>query len=328
MLSLQVGVRLLLSSMIILGTSKFGSSQETIHRQLNFELRSIDDQEISMGKQIFEFEFPSKSGSGVSCVGCHKLEYAFSDNTRYSTGAGGEQTSRNTPALVNLYLSRFFMWDGRADNLSNQVLLPLENPTEMNVDWQASTLALKQQGLLPQDTYDGRTLVRERLNAYLLSLVSSSSRFDQYFYEGSDEAITGTEKEGMRIFFEEGKCTKCHVVSRTNPSFTDHAFHNIGVGYHQGEYNDLGRQLTTGRSSDLAKFKTPSLRNVSRTAPYMHDGSFQDLREVIEFYNTGGPRDAKNLDKKMEVLNLSEDQISSLVEFLGTLDSEVISINY
>ena len=168
-----------------------------------------------------------------------------------------------------------------------------------------------------------KSLVILALASYVRSLVTLDSPFDRYFYRNEDGEISDQAKEGLKLFIGKGGCSSCHQISGSFASFTDYNFHSVGVGFVNGHYLDKGRFEVSHDESDEGAFKTPSLRNVSLRAPYMHDGSMPSVREVIEYYNRGADPRAENLDRKIKPLDLSADEITELISFLESLTSPI-----
>jgi cytochrome c peroxidase len=238
-----------------------------------------------LGKLLFFDPILSKDKT-ISCASCHKPGYAFADTSVVSIGVGGRKGSRNTPSAMNLSLQRIFFWDGRAKSLEEQALAPIENPAEMNLPVTEALLRLKQ-----SDSYNNyfkkvfnteptRSNLAEALAAFERTLETSESAFDQWKFSGDSSAVSDAVKRGFIIFNEKGKCNQCHFGA----DFTTNEFRNIGL-FNGRDLNDSGRILISGQPDDLGKFKVPSLRNIQLTGPYMHNGIFTTLKEVIDFYN-------------------------------------------
>jgi cytochrome c peroxidase len=284
---------------------------------------------IAQGRALFFDRRLSRDGS-LSCATCHVPRRAFSDARPVAVGIQQRAGRRNVPALINRGYGRAFFWDGRADSLEAQVLGPIEDPDELG--FSAAEAA-------------ARVRLSERemafaLASYVRSILSGDSRFDR-FANGDRAALDAREQQGLRIFRGKGNCTVCHV----GPNFTDERFHNTGVAWQAaagvpgddvsagapgaagrpaaaGAFLDLGRAGVTGRDEDRGAFKTPPLREVARTAPYMHDGSLPTLEAVVSFYDRGG-RANPNLDAEVRPLGLTAEERRSLVAFLRTLSGRV-----
>ena len=276
---------------------------------------------VDLGKTLF-FDKRLSADDTISCATCHRPDYAYAEPERVSTGVGGKKGGRNAPAIINRAFGKRHFWDGRARSLEEQALGPVMNPIEMGV----ADMGLLVGKLNAIDGYRewfqrlfGTDVTAEGMARAIASfertIVSGHSAFDIYYYEGEVEALTEAQKRGLKLFKGKAKCTTCHAGF----NLTEDGFHNLGVGW-DGESVDLGRYLVTGNMGDIGKFKTPTLRDVTRTAPYMHDGSIATLREVIDFYNDGGIYNPF-LDREVSRLGLKVDEKEDLVEFLRSLES-------
>jgi cytochrome c peroxidase len=267
----------------------------------------------------------------VACVSCHDARFGYADSHRLAVGIGGATGRRRAPPLFNLFNAKALMLDGRAASLEDQVHIPLEAPDEMAIDWPAALDRLKDlpetKRLLsarPATTLD-RDLVLTSLAAYVRTLVAGGSAFDQYYFAHDESAISEDAKEGFRLFVRKGRCSGCHQVTGVSALLTDHNFHATGIGFADGKYADDGRYEVTWNDADRGAFKTPTLRNVALRPYFMHDGSLNSLRAVIEYYNRGGNRTAPNLDGRIQPLYLTEAEIKEILAFLDTLNSTVVS---
>ncbi len=332
---MQIGKRLV-SVMLILAisiTPVFSENLDSIDR-LSIGLppfvldEYFDRSHVVFGE--FLFSKPLSRDGRVSCMSCHKPEHSFADKSRFSQGIRNVKTTRNSPPLINLYCSRDLMWDGRIVDLSIQPVTPLESHDEMDVDWEQllrllsdeqrtkTFLAHARKPILTRD------MVIHALEAFVRSLVTVESRFDKFYYLGQTDIFTAQERHGLELFRGKANCTSCHTMNNEFALFTDNAFHVTGSGFTNGRWTDLGRYSVTKLDSDLGAFKTPTLRNVGRTAPYMHDGELTSIESVIEFYDRGGNQ-APGLDRKLKPLGLTSDERRDLAAFLRTLDSRVVS---
>jgi cytochrome c peroxidase len=269
--------------------------------------------QVALGRTLFFDARLSRDGT-LSCASCHDPARRFTDGRAVALGHQRMRLQRNTPALLNLEGRGPYFWDGRALTLEEQVLVPLTDPREMGRD-----LAALERELAADPEYTARfreafgplgvtrdTLARA-IAAYERTLVSGGSRFDRYL-EGDRSALTAEEVRGLRVFEGKGECTTCHG----GPLLTDNGFHNIGVAG-----TDPGR--TEPGPTPRATFKTPSLRDVARTAPYFHNGSAATLEDVIEHYARGGDPRAKGA-RDIHPLHLSADEKRELAAFLRSLD--------
>ena len=246
---------------------------------------------IELGRKLF-FD-PILSGDGTqACADCHSPQLAFTDTNRFSTGIDALQGDRNSMPIFNMAwnLSEKFFWDGRAIGLEGQALGPVVNPIEMHNTWSNAAKALQNDPIYPNmffaafgtSTIDS-TLTTKAIAQFERTLVSGNSKFDKFLL--GQVALTPSEMSGFNVFGTEagGDCFHCHG-SAGNPLWTDNEFRNNGL---DATFTDLGFGTVTGNPADNGKFKTPSLRNLVFTAPYMHDGRFATLDEVLDHYSTG-----------------------------------------
>lgn len=276
---------------------------------------------VKLGKALF-FDERLSLGRGISCASCHQPGRAFSDTVALSIGVGGLTGFRNAPTLANVAYPPLLMRDGGAPSLEQQVLIPLLDTVEMGATVDAVVAALGdvepyRSGSMaaygrPFDLF----VLTAALASYERTLISGHSRFDRFFYQNDSSALTAEEQRGWAIFNDErGKCSACH----SGFDLSDHDFHNIGTSL--DHTSDAGRQRLTLHPGDRGKFKTPTLRNIALTAPYMHDGSMATLVEAVEHFNSGGLADP-NKDPLLEPLQLSNQEKADLVAFLRTLTDE------
>jgi cytochrome c peroxidase len=241
-----------------------------------------------LGKRLFFDPILSRSKT-ISCASCHKPAFAFADTSAVSTGVKKKKGTRNTPSAMNLSLQRIFFWDGRASTLEEQVLAPIENPVEMDLSVDEALARLSNSKFYKSwfeevfHSEPNRKNLSEAIAAFERTLETSDSPFDQWKFLDDSMAVSAAVKRGFVVFNGKGKCSSCHFGS----DFTQHEFRNIGL-FNGRQLNDSGRAVISGKMEDIGKFKTPGLRNVAITAPYMHNGMFKTLRQVIEFYNDPG----------------------------------------
>jgi cytochrome c peroxidase len=266
----------------------------------------ITAEKVELGRRLFFDRRLSADGS-LACASCHRPELAFSDPRPVSIGVFGRSGVRNAPAIINRGYGRAFFWDGRTSTLEEQVLKPISEPTEMGSD---PDVAAARVGLTREE-------VSRALASYVRTILSGDAPFDRYV-SGDREALTAEQVLGLSVFRQKGNCTACHI----GPTFTDEAFHNTGIAMRDGQVLDAGRALVTGRQSDRGAFKTPTLRELTHTGPFMHDGSLATLEEVIEFYDRGGVP-SPQLDPLIRPLGLSAVEKRALVAFLHSLSGRV-----
>jgi cytochrome c peroxidase len=286
---------------------------------------------VALGKLLFSDPILSKDKT-VSCASCHKPAYAFADTSAVSKGVGGKKGLRNTPTAMNLRLDTSFFWDGRAKTLEEQALAPIENPDEMNLPVDKAVKRLKQNK--KYNAYFKKIFNNEptaanlakAIAAFERTLETSDSPFDDWKYTDDPDAVSDEVKRGFVIFNEKGKCVKCHFGA----DFTTHEFRNIGL-FDGKKLNDSGRYVITGNKNDIGKFKTPGLRNVAITAPYMHNGMIKTLSDVIEFYNETEKVVPNPINKDTilaKPLGLTANEKKDLEAFLHSLtDKRFTSVN-
>ena len=261
---------------------------------------------VELGRRLFRDRRLSRDRS-IACLSCHDPDRAFSDGRPVAIGINRQVGRRSTPALINRGYGRVFFWDGRAATLEEQVLQPIQDPKEMNMTLaEASTRV----GLPSGD-------ISRALASYVRSILSGNAPIDR-FTNGDRGALSSEQRAGLQVFRGKGNCTACHV----GPNFTDERFHNTGVAWRDGSLLDEGRSEVTGKPEDRGAFKTPTLREVARTAPYMHDGSLAALDEVVDYYDRGGNSNP-GLDPELRPLKLTASERRSLVAFLHTLSGTV-----
>lgn len=281
---------------------------------------------VRLGRWLFYDRRLSADGT-VSCATCHRPEYAFSEPTARSTGILNQAGTRKSPTFVNSAwpVAPVFFWDGRAGSLEEQALGPVENPVEMGNTHQAMVATLERiQGYRRyfQEAFGTPEITKKRvahaIADYERTRMSGNSPWDRW-QAGEDSAVTTPVRLGHWLFHARAACARCHL----GENFSDSQFHNLGVGWDPvtREFKDPGRARITGRLEDTGAFKTPTLREVARHPPYMHDGSLATLKDVVRFYNQGGHPNPW-LDAKMGPLNLTDEQEDALVAFMEALGGE------
>jgi len=274
---------------------------------------------VALGRRLF-FDPILSRDSTVSCASCHDPAVAFSDPRRVSLGVGGAAGTRNAMSLANIGWAPLLFWDGRAASLEAQALLPVENPAEMGETWGNVVAKLRRHAAYPrlfEEVFGAGGVTREHvvkaIAQFERTLISAGSKFDRFLEAKAD--FTALEQAGFDLFFSErGDCFHCHSTRL----FTDVRFHNNGLDLVS---QDAGLAGVTGAPVDLGKFKTPSLRNVAYTAPYMHDGRFQTLEAVLDHYSEG-VQPAETIDPLMRHgtrAALTPDEKVALIAFLKTL---------
>ena len=289
------------------------------------------NEKVKLGRKLFFDPILSTDGT-VSCASCHQPDHGFASPDPIAVGVGGKLGKRNAPSVINRVFGEKFSWDGRDDSLEQQVLGPLKSETELggNVELVIENIKNKPEYVEQFHIVFGaeaksptpQTVTVENLAKAIASfertLTSGNSKVDR-FRAAEYEALSKEARQGLWIFESRGGCWKCHSGS----NLTDEAFHNTGVEFGKSD-RDQGRFEATKKPEHEFQYKTPTLRDIEFTAPYMHDGSVKTLREVVEFYNRGGAPNDPSLDKKMVPLNLSDEEIGFLVEFLKALSGESV----
>lgn len=263
-------------------------------------------EQIARGRQLFSDRRLSRDGSRA-CASCHDPARAFSSNHALAVGVFGRTGRRNAPALINRGYGRAFFWDGRSTSLEAQVLAPIIDPNEMDLTLAEASARV---GLTSDE-------ISRALSSFVRSVLSGNSRFDR-FVNGQRSALSPAEQRGLQVFRGKGNCTACHV----GPNFSDERTHNTGVAWDpvRKSLSDLGRFEVTGKDADRGAFKTPTLREIARTAPYMHDGSLATLEDVVDFYEPGG-RANPYLDQEIRSIRFTADQKKDLLGFLRSLSA-------
>lgn len=304
---------------------------------------------FELGRVIFYDKMLSADNS-VSCASCHKQANAFADNVAFSKGIMGKTSSRNSMPIQNLSISGGFdsasmehdtvatplFWDGRETDIFSMVLQPFTDPNEHGLENTAALENKMNSNPYYQDAFNklyrsqevDHSLVSDALVAFITNIVAVETRFDRY--QETNSGLDDQELQGLELFFDKYDCNACHQIeSPSGYLAVNDGFSNIGL---DSLPEDKGLQLVTGISTDAGKFKIPSLRNVTLTAPYMHDGRFETLDEVIEHYSTNLSPDP-NLDTLLRdedgnplVLNITDEEKAAIIAFLGTLtDQQMIT---
>ncbi|MDO6446642.1 cytochrome c peroxidase [Colwellia sp. 1_MG-2023] len=289
--------------------------------------------QIDLGRFLFFDPALSKDGS-ISCASCHQPDKGFSDDLDRSIGITGEKVARSAPTLWNVAFVDKFFWDVRANSLEEQAMGPLFDPLEMaNTPEQLlSTLRNNQDYLamfaqaFPQENTIELAQIYTALTAFQTSLISLNSRYDQYAH-GYHQALTKNEIAGLNVFRSfVARCAECHQP----PLFTNNEIAVIGAPEPEGRALDIGAEKTYNAPKLRGAFKVPTLRNITKSAPYMHSGRYDNLRDAVKFYNDGR---GNSVPEGEEMLlhwhisepNLTDDELDLIVEFLGTLTDESLT---
>ncbi len=272
--------------------------------------------------RILYFDRRISADESVSCASCHAPEHAFTDGAAVSTGIRLQKGNRSAPTVINRAYSLAQFWDGRAASLEDQAKGPMANPIEMGNTHDAIVARLQGiQGYRPlfNSAFDSPEITIDRvakaIACFERTVLSGNAPYDRYV-NGDRKAMSAAQVRGMHVFVDVAKCDKCHEGA----NFTLNAYANLGIGTDKPE-PDTGRFAVTHDPRDWGAFKTPTLRDISRTAPYMHDGSLATLEDVVEFYDKGG-KPNRNLDANIKPLHLTAPQKADLVAFLKALDGD------
>ncbi len=278
-----------------------------------------------LGERLF-FDPILSLDSTISCSSCHIPQFAFSDTAFFSRGVGGRTGRRNSPSITNMTARAHFFYDGRAATLEEQVLMPIQDTLEMRANAALVTARLR------QHAYYGPAFIQlfgkeadmaalaQTLAAFVRTLETGNTPFDRWM-QGKSGGMDAAAVRGRDVFMNKGKCFDCHF----SPDFTGDEFRNVGLYTGRRNLQDRGRFDVTGDSTDLGKFKVPGLRNVAVTAPYMHNGMFKTLEEVIEFYDTPNQVVPGGINRDTllnEPLRLSPEEKSDLKIFLEALTDD------
>lgn len=286
---------------------------------------AMSAERVELGRMLF-FD-PRLSGSGwISCATCHNPALGWSDGLPTAIGHGMKTLKRHTPTILNSAYNKRQMWDGRFASLEEQALGPIGNPDEMNMDMAEMVKRLRSiKGYAPlfERAYPGEGIgektVAKAIASFERTIVSGEAPFDRW-QSGDKHALSDAAKRGFELFRGKADCVACHQ----GPNFTDDGFHNIGVKQQAG-LDDPGRFAKVAVKAMKGAHKTPSLRDVAFTAPYMHNGAYSTLREVVEMYSRGGDA-SDNLDPNIRKLGLTPAEVDDLVEFLKSLSGYPVQV--
>jgi cytochrome c peroxidase len=316
-------------------------------------------EKVALGQKLFNDTRLSSNGK-VSCATCHDPARGFVDHKPVPDGVAApkERPQRNSPTVLNAMFNATQFWDGRAATLEEQAKLPITNPIEMGMP-SGDEVVARVRGIseyakdFPAVFGRGATFddVAAAIAAFERMQFAGNAPFDR-FVKGDAKAIVAAAKRGWGLFNGKARCGDCHAFSTVSPLFSDQKFHNIGIAAHKTnfidlarrasaiarsgdlkqidelairtEFSELGRFLVTKHSNDIGAFKTPTLRNVAITGPYMHDGSLATLWDVMDHYNKGGIPNP-NLDGGMQRLGLTEPEIDDMVAFMAALTTDTFA---
>lgn len=310
---------------------------------------------IELGRLLFNDTRFSADGS-VSCSSCHHSDKAFTDGRNVAKGIYQQTGTRNAPTVINSAFYHTLFLDGRAKSLEEQALGPFINPIEHGLQDYEKIINIVQSDEIYTEQFkkvfnisDNQISIEhvaKAIASFERTLISGNSPFDQYYFGRDHTKLSESAARGLRLFRRKGNCANCHEISFNNALFMDNRFYNIGVGGKHlkpkldyiitslkqslkikeleltpKQYSELGRFNVTHRITDIGKFKTPTLRNISLTAPYMHDGSMKTLEEVVEYYDKGGDKN-RFVDEAIFPLHFTKQERADLVEFMKALTSQ------
>ncbi len=308
---------------------ELGSLPQSPLAQYRDSLKPVTD----LGKLLF-FDPRLSSSNQISCGSCHVPDLNWTDGRGQAVGHDRTLNKRNTPSIENVWFYKKLFWDGRANSLEDQITGPVSGHTEMNQDMAllpAKIAAVKGYQPLFKAAFGDEKVTNERifhaLAEFERSITSQKTRFD-FFVDGNKNALSDQEIRGLHLYRTKANCMNCH----NGPLFTDGDFHNIGLSFMGRPFEDLGRYQVTKDTADLGKFKTPSLRSVMRTRPWMHHGFFDDMEGLIAFYNNGNPQGIRKdsvkaglvvprLDPRLHKLKLSKEEIKDIAAFMNAITS-------
>lgn len=275
---------------------------------------------FELGKKLF-FDSILSVNNSLSCASCHQQEYGFADHLATTPGVFNRPGSRNVPTLTNMAYSPYFISEGGVPTLEMQILVPIQEHNEFAHDMIEIIKAVKgvpEYVSMSKAAYNREPdafVITRAIATYERTLISGNSPYDQYTYQGKTEALTASQIRGLALFeSEKTGCTHCH----SGFTFTNFSIENNGL---DALYSDVGLQRLTLDSADNGKFKVPTLRNLAFTAPYMHDGRFETLSDVLEHYNSGGANHPSK-SEFVKPLNLNFDEINDLRNFLLSLSDQ------
>jgi cytochrome c peroxidase len=315
------------------------------------------DAKARLGDMIFDEKRVSSDGS-IACNTCHSPRNGFTTHTAVSRGVGNQLGKRNAPSILNAVFYQSMFWDGRAATLEEQSTLPILNPVEMgqkDANEVVARLAAIPEFVEAFQKVFGHPVnwhdIGQALAAFERTRLSTEAPFDRFLH-GDEKAMNASQRRGWALFTGKARCGSCHTYDPGLPLFGDNRFHNTGAGAGkvdlnrlarraadrvaaadktetdklalETEFSELGRFLVTKKNGDIGSFKTPFLRDVLLTSPYMHDGSLETLWDVVQFFNKGGEKSSL-LDAEMKPLGLTEGEVDDLVNFLSSLTSDRFS---
>ena len=289
---------------------------------------------LALGKKLY-FDTRLSADATIACASCHDPNKGFTDNRKTSLGFKQQTGNRSAPTVLNAAYSPRQFWDGRAASLEDQAAGPIANPIEMNLPHEACVAKLnadpEYRALFAKAFGEGSIQmihIQKAIATFERTVLTGNSPFDRYQYGNDKSALSEAAIRGLGLFMDRDRanCAACHTVGAHSALFTDGLVHNIGAGMNaEGELTDPGRFAETKNEADRGAFKTPTLRTIAQTAPYLHDGSVKSLRAVVDFY-VGGGSSTPHLDKQIRPLALTGRDREDLVAFLESLTGELARV--
>jgi cytochrome c peroxidase len=287
----------------------------------------VTDAKVDLGKKLYFDKRLSRDGT-ISCATCHAPEKGWTDQAPVSTGIKGQKGGVSAPTVLNAAYMEFQFWDGRAPSLEEQAKGPIQNPIEMGFTHEEAVAKLKTiKGYAPlfKKAFGDETIdidrVAKAIATFERTVLTGNSPYDKW-QAGNKKAMSESAIRGHHVFNGKANCQICH----DGFNFSNSDFHNIGVGM-QAEKPNLGRYEQTKNENHKGAFKTPTLRNLKYTAPYMHDGSEATLETVVEYYNKGGFANP-HLDGRMKPLGLTDQEKKDLVAFMNALNGDPVAVKF
>ena len=328
---LMIGVAVALPSLLVYGES--GAATDAGY-QLP-QLQGLEDpntfvpadnpltaQKVELGRLLF-FDKRLSQNNSIACASCHLAEKGFTDGLSVSTGINNLKGRRSALATINRVYSTVQFWDGRAETLEDQSITPFVDPVEhgfANHDQMVAKMRyIPGYRKLFQEVFGHEIVIEDvgkAIASFQRTILSGNSAVDKFVFGGDETALSESARRGLKLFERKARCTNCH----SSFNLTEDKFRNIGIGWDTNTV-DLGRYMVTKNPEDIGAFKTPTLREIARTAPYMHDGRFKTLEEVVDFYNQGAIKNPY-LDVTITPLELTEQEKQDVVTFLKSLNGE------
>jgi cytochrome c peroxidase len=287
---------------------------------------------IELGRRLYYDPILSKDNT-VSCASCHQPDFGFADPRQFSVGVNGGTGDRQAPSVWNAAYYTTQFWDGRAATLEDQAVGPMANPIEMAhtiediekiLAADAAYVAMFERAFGP-GPITGQNAAKA-IASFERTVLTGNSPFDRYMYGGDETALSEQAKLGLEVFRnkDKGNCAVCHTIEEDHALFSDSKFHNLGVGAAtDGTFKDTGRFKVTNVEAETGAFKTPTLRNIAQSAPYMHDGSLRTLKDVVDFYIGAGNSNPHRDPELKELDHLTREERDALVAFMEALTGEV-----